>query len=345
MKLRIIKLLILISFVQIPVFSCIKEASAKELQISFVGDILLAQPLQSKIDSFGIKYIFDKVKNIFKTSDLVMANLESAVADSGTPVNGKQYTFRAKKEILQGLNFAGINLVNLANNHVLDFGREAFEETMDNLSEEKINYVGAGLNLQQAFSPFVFKKNKSKVFFFGANKIIPNESWYAEENKSGIAGVENPDFLINQIKKVDKKALVVVYLHWGEEGKITPNINQRNLAKRLIDNGADIVVGSHPHVLQGLEFYKDKLIVYSLGNFVFNDTKNETMILNIKIDQNQILSANIVPCMIISFRPEPIKDSKLKNKFYKMIQNRSFKVKIDQSGKIINNKGDIYGKH
>lgn len=300
-----------------------------EIGLSLVGDILLAENVGKKIDNFGINYPFERVKAVFSESDFTLGNLESSVAACGTAIKGKEYTFRADPKVLQGLKWSGINIVSVANNHVLDFGTDAFLETIKNLESSEINYIGGGENIDEAFKPVIVKKNDKKVAIFGASRVIPYVWWYAGENKPGVAGAYNPERLISEIKNIREQVdYIVVYLHWGTERETSPNKKQITLARQLIDSGADVVAGSHPHVLQGFEFYKGKLIAYSLGNFVFTNYGSPTIILNIKLDNNRVQSASVIPCIINNYVPEPVETKEGKQKIYDLLEQRSINMRI-----------------
>jgi poly-gamma-glutamate synthesis protein (capsule biosynthesis protein) len=308
------------------------QPASQQTEISFVGDILLDRGIQAKINVFGPNYPFQKVKGLLESSNVAMGNLENPAAVCGRAVSYKQYTFRAKPQNLKGLRWAGMNLVSIANNHILDYGREAMLETMQNLEKTQVACIGAGNSIQEAFMPYFLENNDEQIAFFAASRVIPNTSWYATEGRPGTAGAYNAEQLIQAINKVSKDSFVVVYLHWGDELKTIPNNTQRQLAKKLIDHGADLIIGTHPHVLEGFEYYKGKLIAYSLGNFIFNNSNSSTMILKVKINNKQATFAKVIPCIIKNYRPEPVLGKKQVIDFYNMMQARSFGVEIDKSG-------------
>lgn len=298
--------------------------------ISFVGDILLASRVGRMIDEHGPDYPFEKVASYLSSSDFSIGNLESAVAVSGAPTE-KEYTFRADPMVIGGIKSSGLDIVSLANNHVLDFGTEAFIETLEHLKNGGINYIGAGENIDEAYRPVIIrnKKNEEKIAVFAASRVIPSGSWYAGKSNPGVAGAYNPERLVEEIKRVKGDVeYVAVYLHWGTERELNPNKYQRSLARTLIDNGADIVVGAHPHVLQGFEFYKGKIIAYSLGNFIFTNYNTPTVILNVNLDKKRIKSVNLVPCMIKSHVPEPVVQSEAREDIYRMLEDRSINAKV-----------------
>ena len=316
----------------------ILEDKTQSISMSFVGDILLAGHVGEKINKDGVNYPFAKIRPMLISSDLSIGNLESAVGISGVPNSKKQYSFRADPKVLDGVKWSGIDILSIANNHVLDYGTEAFGETLDGIRSEGMYYVGAGKDDKEAYSPAIVEKHGKKIAVFAASRIVPSVDWHSGESWRGVASVYNPNKLINRIKGVRGQVdMIAVYLHWGVEKEIMPKSYQRGLARQLIDSGADIVVGSHPHVLQGFEFYKGKLIAYSLGNFVFTNLKNETLVLSVEYKQDGTQSARIIPCVINNYRPQMVQGDVEKQKFYKMIEQRSFGVNVEE-GKLLGDK-------
>jgi len=306
---------------------------SRNISIGFVGDILLASNVERRINETSVKFPFERVQEILASKDFAIGNLESAIATGGSPAANKRYTFRANPKVLDGVRWSGIDILSVSNNHVFDYGKTAFRDTLQNIKSYNLKYIGAGEDDNEAYSPVILEKNGKKIAFLGASRVIPNVGWYAGKNKPGVAGVYNSAKLVEQIRKVKKEAdVVIVYLHWGVEKEIIPKPYQRNLAKELIDNGADIVAGTHPHVLQGFEFYKGKLIAYSLGNFVFTNFKNETLILTVEFGDEGLAVVEIIPCLINNYRPEPIIDYEQKKNFYKKIEDRSFGIYIKDEG-------------
>ncbi|KNY26210.1 CapA family protein [Pseudobacteroides cellulosolvens] len=314
-----------------------KTASNKKdtLTLSFAGDVLLDRSVANVIGSKGANFILSDVKPILSGADISMINLECPISTRGTKAKDKQYTFRAKPSSVDVLKSAGIDIVTLANNHVLDFGKDAMLDTFTYLDKAGIKYVGAGNNLDKASMAKYYNINGFNVAILGSSHVIPVVEWAAGKNKPGVATTYNPARLLSEINIAKKKAdIVVVYLHWGTERNTKPDTYQRNLAKKYIDSGADLVIGSHPHVLQGFEYYKGKLIAYSLGNFVFTNVKNDTMILNVKFNKDKSFTASISPCSIDNYRPVVLKDKSKQTKLFDKLQQLSFSTKIDKKGVI-----------
>jgi poly-gamma-glutamate synthesis protein (capsule biosynthesis protein) len=239
-----------------------------------------------------------------------MANLENSVSTRGVQMEDKQYTYRANPEYLRLLNDMGVDIVSVANNHTLDFGRDAFTDTLDYLSQYGLFYVGGGRNKAEAIQWQIIPAGEHRVAFLAASRVLPVVDWYAGAERSGLFGTYDPADLYRQISLAREEAdYVVVYVHWGVERSEYPEQYQRDMAHGYINAGADLVIGSHPHVLQGFEFYNGRLIAYSLGNFIFNDTQKDTAALEITLGTEPPgLSARILPYEIISRSVSPLTD-------------------------------------
>jgi len=249
----------------------VSNFSEKEIKLLFVGDVMMTRYVEKRIKKLNKEYIypFEKILNYLKTFDYVIANLEGPISDKGVKV-GSKYSFRMKPEVAEALSKANINIVNLANNHIFDYGKLAFEDALKNLEKNNIKYFG------NAYKPLIIEKGEVKIGFLGFSDFLKHLE--VKEGKIGIAIVNSN--LSEIIKKAKEKVdILIVSFHWGEEYKKIANERQRKLAKIAIDSGADLVIGHHPHVIQNIEKYKDKFIFYSLGNFIFDQNfSKETMI-------------------------------------------------------------------
>jgi len=242
-----------------------------EIKLLFVGDVMMTRYVEKRIKKLNKEYIypFEKILNYLKTFDYVIANLEGPISDKGMKV-GSKYSFRMKPEVAEALSKANINIVNLANNHIFDYGKVAFEDTLKNLDKNNIKYFG------NSYEPLIIEKEGVKIGFLGFSDFLKHLE--VKESKIGIAVVNsNLSEIIQKAK--EKVDILIVSFHWGEEYKKIANERQRKLAKIAIDSGADLVIGHHPHVIQDIEKYKEKFIFYSLGNFIFDQNfSKETMI-------------------------------------------------------------------
>jgi gamma-polyglutamate biosynthesis protein CapA len=259
------------NYVSIEKYDPIKYNENYEIKLLFIGDIMMTRSVEEKIKDLNKKFIFPflNILNYLKTFDYVISNLEGPISDKGIKI-GNKYSFRMKPEVAEALSKANIKIVNLANNHIFDYGKIAFEDTLKNLEKNNINYFG------NSYEPLIIEKEGIKIGFLGFSDFL--KYLEVKENKIGIAVANNN--LSEIIKKAKEKVdILIVSFHWGEEYQELANERQRKLAKIAIDSGADLVIGHHPHVIQDIEKYKDKFIFYSLGNFIFDQNfSKETMI-------------------------------------------------------------------
>ncbi|MDG0793106.1 CapA family protein [Cohnella ginsengisoli] len=244
--------------------------SGASVSLAFVGDILPASTVGKLIEQYGVDYPFKLAKPLLESADIAAGNLEAPITTRGTPAENKQYVFKGKPEYLAGLKNAGLDVVSLANNHTLDQGWEGLSDTMDALDDIKLKHMGSGADDKEAFEPVYIEHNGITVAYIGVSNVVPDGSWKAGPDHPGVAETYDTTRAVATVKKARELAdIVVVMVHWGNERADTPKDAQFNVGHTLIDAGADLIVGSHPHVLQGFEAYKGKWIAYSLGNFVF----------------------------------------------------------------------------
>ena len=279
------------------------EQPPPEITISLVGDVLLAAGVEKYIQSQGHDYPWQEVRPILAGSDFVLGNLECAVATGGEPMEDKQYTFRAHPGVLAGAARTGVNILTLANNHILDFGRQALLETTANLDNYGIKHTGAGINLEQATRPVIIEKNGVRLGVLAYTMIFPEGWWVAGPSNPGIASGHDLNGMIAGVKALRSQVdLLVVSIHWGDELADYPRPQEQILAYKLVDAGTDIVFGHHPHVLQGLEYYNGGLVAYSAGNFIFTTSRDmrarQGMILQVQAGREGVLEAVVVPTLV-----------------------------------------------
>lgn len=248
-----------------------------KISIAFVGDIMLADT-PGKVIKQG-RDPMAPFASLLSTADIRVGILECVVAVKGKPEPGKPFTFRAHPRTLKVLK-RHFDVVSLANNHSGDFGPIAFNEMLDWLDKQGIAYFGGGKNLAQAHTPLIVERNGLRVAFLGYNEFFPR-SFEADYDKPGIAWSEDEQVHldITNARSRYRADLVIPVMHWGWEHEPLASPRQRQLARLMIDAGADAVVGGHPHVTQDTETYRGKPIIYSLGNFLFDgfsDAENNT---------------------------------------------------------------------
>lgn len=234
------------------------------------GDIMLDRGTRSYIDRFGVEYPFLKIREVIEEHDIAFANLESPISDRGKKFfPDKGIYFRADPSSVRGLKLSGFDVFSLANNHSLDWGVDAITDTMELLKKNGLQYSGVGPNQKGALRPAIFYMKGTSIAFISFNDVYP---FKVQEYKKSMETLNlNYGILKNEIESLkDDYDILIVYVHSGEEYRLVPEPEKVNKMRKLIEMGADIVLGGHPHVIQGIEIYKDGLIAYSLGNLIFD---------------------------------------------------------------------------
>lgn len=274
-----------------------------ESQFGFVGDVMFGNgcKMMRKYDNKkqGILGILDKrVVEIMSSVDIMTANNEFVISDRGSAIPGKAYTFRANPLRANIWHEMGVDIVSLANNHVYDYGEDAFLDTLDTLDAAGVKRIGAGKNIEEASKPVYYIVNGYKVALLAATRA--EKTVYtpkATETKGGVMYTYNSKEFCEAIKVAKSQSdFVIVNVHWGYEMTTQLEDVQISMGKEFIDSGADLIVGHHAHTLQSFDSYKGKIICYNLGNFLFNSKSEETGILIATINNEGELISNFVPC-------------------------------------------------
>lgn len=274
-------------------------AEPKEnVTLLFAGDLFLTDILQEKYDKNGASAAAaPELLSVTRSADIFMLNQEFPFGTTGEAVEDKEYTFRVDPKYVSLLPELGVDVVTLANNHMLDYGRGPLKETLEALDEAGILHVGAGQNLEEASALKTIEAGGWTIGFLGATRVIPEHSWTASRSNSGLFTTYDPTKLLGEIQAAKQQFdYVVVYVHWGIERNTEPEEYQKSLARQYIDAGADAVIGAHPHVLQGIEYYQGKPIFYSLGNFIFANRTYETMMAELTITDDGT-EVRVIPCV------------------------------------------------
>jgi gamma-polyglutamate biosynthesis protein CapA len=237
----------------------------------FVGDIALTDIYENTLLKHGAHFPFLAVQDILSDCTFLMGNLESPL----TTVNGNSFPcktpLKGNPRYVAGLRQASFDALNLSNNHILDYKEDGIRETLDLLNQAGIKHFGYGKNREEAVRMLCCEKDGVRCGFMGYTDIPIDSPFWADEKSRGIAKI-NTDTISKEIGENRKQVdFLVVSLHWGIENFWLPSPGQRTLARQIIDSGADLVIGHHPHVIQGIERWNNGLIAYSLGNFVFSD--------------------------------------------------------------------------
>ena len=313
------------------------EASIKtsgSVTLSFAGDVHFSELILQNYDKNGILGIVDhEMLSYMQNTDLFVLNHEFVFSTGGEAMEDKEYTLRNDPKYVKILQELGSDVVSIANNHILDFGQEAFLDTLTTLEDAEIEYVGGGRNLERALTPVTKTINGQTFAIFAATRVSPSYDWYANSKKPGILQTYDATDLNNAIAEANTLYdHVIVFAHWGIEREEYPQDYQRTLAKGYIDAGADLIVGAHPHILQGFEYYKNVPICYSLGNYLFGNRTGETLLLNAIFDEDGQLSIELIPCERKNYVLTKIQEP---TKLFNYLTDISFDAAVSHGGILI----------
>ena len=262
-----------------------------DITLLFAGDVYFSDHVMNAYNQAGgIGGVLDAgIRADIGAADIFMVNQEFPFTNRGTAAEDKQFTFRIPPEKVSMLTEMGVDIVTMANNHILDFGPEGITDSLAALDGAGIPHVGAGENLEQAKKLEILEVKGRKIGFLGASRVYMAARWAAGTDHPGVFSTYDPTMALQEIRAARAKCdYLVVYVHWGIERNTTPEDYQRSMGRQYIDAGADLVVGSHPHVLQEIEYYDGKPIAYSLGNFVFGSSIPETELLKVVLETGDV---------------------------------------------------------
>lgn len=280
-----------------------------------VGDIMLGGTAEEIMLKNGYDYPFKHTRQLLGNADIVIGNLEGPLTNHEIPETpDKQYLFRSPPQaVAPALRRAGFNAMNLANNHILDYGVTGMNDTLQSLDQSGITGIGAGQNLSEARTGRIIRTAHGDVALLGYSLTFP-ESFWATDTQPGTAFGHRKQ-IVEDIQRLNQQAdYIVVSFHWGREKAENLRPYQPRLARAAIDAGADIVLGHHPHILQAIEAYKQGLIIYSLGNYVFGsysqDARN-SVVARINLHSGNFYSVELTPINVLNtqvvFQPAPLK--------------------------------------
>lgn len=322
----------------------IEKRGDYDFTVCFAGDISLAEnavttDMLDESENGINDCISEELISIMKSADIMCLNNEFAYSTRGYPMEGKAYTFRAPPYRVEVLKELGVDVVSLANNHVYDYGKDAFLDTLDTLENAEIKYFGAGRNLNEAEAPVYFEVEGKTIAFVGASRAEKNKMTpQATDEEPGILRCYDTELFINEIKEADANAdIVIAYVHWGTEYSYELEDVQLTTAKEYIDAGADVIMGAHSHCLQGMEYYNGKPIIYSMGNYWFNSKTLDTMLINLHFygnEQNNNLEVSVIPALQSGAKTQYISDPQEQQKLYDLLRGISVNVVIDEAGKV-----------
>ena len=318
----------------------VREAGVSgQVTLAFAGDILFDDnySIMGAVRSGGdiSQGIAPEVLERMRGADIMMLNNEFAYSNRGTPIEEKQFTFRARPETARYLTDMGVDLVSLANNHAYDYGPDALVDTLDTLQAEGIPYVGAGRNIAEARKIVYYIVGDMKIAFVSATQIErldTPDTKEATETSAGVFRCWNGAKLLETVREAAANSdFVVAYIHWGTENQVELDWAQLTQAPELADAGADLVIGDHPHCLQPIGVIRGVPVIYSLGHFWFNSKTIDTGMVEVVIDQSGIVSYQFVPCLQSGCRTTLLQGAE-KERVLSYMRSISEGVQIDAEG-------------
>jgi hypothetical protein len=298
-------------------FGSLSGQTSRPVVLLFAGDVTLARHIDTDVGT-RVNYVFQKWHEV-GAYDFFMVNLENPITLSDQ-AEEKEFTFRMHPRYVRTLESARINVVDLANNHIGDYGARGLEDTMRSLDSAGIQHVGAGMYIKQARRPVVLEKEGERIGFLA----YAGGEFAAGSNKPGFAP-RYESYVLTDVRRLRNSVdYLVVSFHWGTELSEQPSREQMKLAHDVIDAGADLVVGHHPHTLQGIERYKSGVIAYSLGNFVFGGNRLSTFptaILKVLL-QDRSATVELVPIQVTRWQPH-LPSEQVRAKIVDLVRDRS----------------------
>lgn len=278
----------------------------EEVSFLFAGDVLLDDsytPMYTlKQRENGILDCFSEdTLEMMQDADVFMLNNEFPYTTEGEPLPNKEYTFRANPENVSLLDQIGVDIVSLANNHAYDYGEISLLDSLDTLNTDEMAYVGAGHDLEEASQPVVFQNDEMSVSIIAATQIerLDNpDTKGATEDAPGVFRCWQSNDLLEAVKQSKAAGnYTIVYIHWGTESTSEVDSYQEELAQQLVENGADLIMGDHPHVLQSITQIDGVPIIYSLGNYWFNSSTCETCLIKVTLKDGKLESYQFIPAI------------------------------------------------
>lgn len=306
-----------------------------KLQMTFVGDIMMDRGNYKKGQHGGYDQFFSHSKNLWKDSDLTIGNLESTVLNGskGYKKNpDKNIHLKMSTDGLNAINKAGFTTMGLANNHISDFGHKGMDNTLKTFNDRNMDHVGLGRDASNGLSYQIYNVDGIKVSFVAVTDIIPKNTSF-KSNEAGALTTRNNDYL-NLVQEASAQSdYTVVYSHWGHENGLNVTDRQKELGHKLTDAGADVVVGMHGHVLQPVEKYKNGLILYGMGNFVFEQEQSrekDSVVANMRMNKDGRMELELVPMRIKDGVPAVTKNPFFKRRIYHQLDKNLDKANYEK---------------
>lgn len=266
-----------------------------------VGDMAFNGQVANTLRSKGPQDLFSDITQVLQSGDVVVGDLESPLSPGSQTTVWNGSAVLGLPEAAAGMKNAGINLVSLANDHIMDYGVAGLVDTVNRLNQVGIAHAGAGDNSQQAYTSTVLNIKGKKVALLSLSSITPDNA-RATEDKPGIAANKKRSYIEGLIQEAARQNdYLIVACHWGDEGSTEIQSYQRKFARRAVDAGADVVIGSHPHIMQGIEIYNGRLIAYSPGNFIYPSSSGDSgqaYVIKLSLAKGMIIKAEVVPISV-----------------------------------------------
>lgn len=281
--------------------------------------------------------ISPELTEVMRAVDIMCLNNEFTYSTGGAPLPGKAYTFRAAPERVEVLDQLGVDAVTLANNHVYDYGEEALLDTFTVLEEAGVPYFGAGRTLEEAMQPLYLEVEGKTVALVAASRAEKNKMTpQATDREPGILRCYDTELFLQAIQEGKANAdFCIAFVHWGTEYSYDLERVQLDTGREYLDAGADVVIGAHSHCLQGMEYYGGKPIIYSLGNYWFNNKTLDTMLLQLHFsgdDTQTELEVQVVPAVQSGCRTTYVQAEDEQRRIFDFLESISVNVEISDEG-------------
>ena len=311
------------------------------ISLAVVGDVDMSDRIDTAYKESGLQGVLsDNIINVFQNSDITAINHEYVASDhdDSHKVDYELWYYKHPTYREQYLKEMGVDVVTLANNHTMDYGEEGLIDTMEALRNVGISYVGVGKDLNEAKAAYIREINGKKIAIVAANRVVPRVDWYAGENKAGhmttYEGTDRYGIIkdeISRLKNDEKCDLVVMLVHFGENQDPEIKDYEYNCAHGYVDAGADVVIGTHTHTLQGAEIYNGKYIFYGVGNFMFEGYAVDTVVVQLYLCEDNTVIVKLMPCKSQGFKTWDVEGYEARQ-IFDTITEMSVNVSISDEG-------------
>lgn len=326
-----------------PVPEEIQPKEEPQISIAFSGDTMFDWQLRPVVEKHGADYPFQYVKQEIESADYAFVNLESVFTHRNEKYPGQLFWIKSDPSTLEAIKRTGYDIVSLGNNHTLDYGIDGMLDSISHVEQTGLQYIGVGRNEAEAYQAKEVMLKGKKFKFLSIVRFMPDSAWVAQGDKPGVAGGYDLNVVTKTVQQQKGDAdYLIVYMHWGVEKTNKPAAYQKEYVAKMVEAGADVIVGSHPHWLQGFEYYKDVPVAYSLGNFLFPDYVSghsaETGVLKVTF-KGEDITMSFNPYIIRNNQIQPLEGQE-REKMRQYLQSISYDVEIASDGTIINKRQD-----